>query len=465
MKQLILSLLVFFAIVSTAFAQSHQTQKQTQQALFDSLWKADRTLFLAGKLDSLPKLNTRLLQLAEKIKEDSTYMWAYNAIGNYFASKANYSLALEYDFKAAQLAEEKLAGYAAVLDANLAGVYDFLGNYTAALYYLRKGQRVLSGDKINGKVYVPIVFATVYNDMNKPDSALKYIQQAYQQSLAPRKADIRENNNMNQGMMYRNFGRVYDQLHESELVGYYYKKGIRFCDSLKLPRVLEQLLNDYCAYLVKQNKYADAKIYGIKSFTTGRISGYKRFTADAADQLFNLYRLQGREDSAYYYLQAKNLYQDSILAEQKTNQMQAVIASQQLKETEQSAKAAREAEERSHNITYAAIAFGIVVFIMVFLLLSRSIIVNTRTIEIVGVVGLLIVFEFINLVAHPYLAHLTNDSPILMLLILVFIAALIAPLHHKLDQWIKHRLVEKNKAIRLAAAKRTIEQLEGRDGV
>ncbi|HZX59165.1 MAG TPA: hypothetical protein VFE54_10575 [Mucilaginibacter sp.] len=461
MKQLILALLVFFMIVSTASAQSHQTPKQTQQTLFDSLWYVNRKLFLAGKLDSLPTLNIRLLQLAEKIKEDSTYMWAYNAIGNYFTSKANYSLALDYDFRAAQIAEEKLPGCAAVLDANLAGVYNFLENYNLALYYLRKGQRFLSVDRINGKVYVPIVFATVYSDMNKPDSALKYIQQAYQLSLGPQKPDIRVNNSMNQGMIYRNFGRIYNQLREPELVSYYYKKGIRFCDSVKLPRVLEQLLNDYSAYLVKEKKYAEAKNYGIKSFTTGRSSGYKKFTADAADQLFNLYKLQGRDDSAYYYLQAKNLYQDSILAEQKTNQLQAVIASQQLKETEQSARAARDAEERTHNIEYAAIALGIVIFIMLFLLLSRSIIVNTRTIEIVGVVGLLIVFEFINLVVHPYLAEFTHDSPVLMLLILVLIAAVIVPLHHRLEYWIKHKLVEKNKAIQLAAAKRTIEKLEG----
>ena len=98
---------------------------------------------------------------------------------------------------------------------------------------------------------------------------------------------------------------------------------------------------------------------------------------------------------------------------------------------------------------------------MLFLLLSRSIIVNTRVIEVVGVIGLLILFEFINLVIHPYLAEFTNDSPLLMLLILVAIAAIIVPVHHRLEHWIKHKLVEKNKTIRLEAAKRTIEQLGG----
>lgn len=74
--------------------------------------------------------------------------------------------------------------------------------------------------------------------------------------------------------------------------------------------------------------------------------------------------------------------------------------------------------------------------------------------------GLLIVFEFINLLIHPYLITFTNDSPIFMLIVLVVVAALLIPLHHKLEKWIKEKMVEKNKAIRLAAAKKAIEKLE-----
>jgi hypothetical protein len=78
------------------------------------------------------------------------------------------------------------------------------------------------------------------------------------------------------------------------------------------------------------------------------------------------------------------------------------------------------------------------------------------------VLGLLAVFEFINLYIHPYLAHITNDSPVLMLLILIGIGALLVPLHHRLEKWMTKVMVEKNKKIRLAAAKRTIEQLENK---
>jgi hypothetical protein len=112
------------------------------------------------------------------------------------------------------------------------------------------------------------------------------------------------------------------------------------------------------------------------------------------------------------------------------------------------------------DIQYALIALGILSLLILYLLLSRSFITNTKLIEFFGVIGLLIVFEFLNLLLHPFLTRLTNNSPILMLLALVCIASLLVPLHHKLEKWATGKLVEKNKQIRLAAAEKTIKQLE-----
>jgi NADH:ubiquinone oxidoreductase subunit 3 (subunit A) len=70
-----------------------------------------------------------------------------------------------------------------------------------------------------------------------------------------------------------------------------------------------------------------------------------------------------------------------------------------------------------------------------FLLLSRSIIVSHNIVEFAGVVILLVVFEFINLLLHPFLQSVTHDSPVFMLLALVAIAVLIVPFHHRLEKW------------------------------
>ena len=123
-------------------------------------------------------------------------------------------------------------------------------------------------------------------------------------------------------------------------------------------------------------------------------------------------------------------------------------------------KQKQEEEQRKENIQYAIIALGLVISIMLFLLLSRCIIANERLIKLLGVLSLLILFEFLNLVLHPFLQKITNNTPVLMLMALVAIAAILVPLHHRLEQWATHGLVEKNKQIRLAAAKKTIEKLE-----
>jgi hypothetical protein len=70
------------------------------------------------------------------------------------------------------------------------------------------------------------------------------------------------------------------------------------------------------------------------------------------------------------------------------------------------------------------------------------------------------VFKFLKLLLHPFLERITHYSSVLLLLALVGIAALLVPLHHKVEHWATAKLVEKNKKIRLANAKKTIGELE-----
>ena len=180
----------------------------------------------------------------------------------------------------------------------------------------------------------------------------------------------------------------------------------------------------------------------------------------AAGFLKRVYETLKNTDSAYYYLQLQYAFRDSVFSREKTNRIQSLEFSEQIRITEEEVKKIKEEEQRKENIQYALIALGIITFIITFLLLSRSIIINAKVIEFLGVIALLLVFEFLNLLLHPFLERMTHHSPVLMLLALVCIAALLVPLHHYLQKMITHKLVEKNKQIRLEAAKKTIEELE-----
>jgi NADH:ubiquinone oxidoreductase subunit 3 (subunit A) len=151
---------------------------------------------------------------------------------------------------------------------------------------------------------------------------------------------------------------------------------------------------------------------------------------------------------------------DSVFNQTNINKIQALAFNEQIRKIDEEAKLAVAEEERRQNIQYALIALGIITFLILFLLLSRSFITNTKLIEFFGVIALLLVFEFLNLLLHPFLERITHHSPVLMLLALVCIAALLVPLHHRVEKWATAKLVEKNKQVRLASAKKTIEELE-----
>jgi hypothetical protein len=461
MKPLFIFIILLFAFVANVFSQSYHKSKNPLQSRFDSLRIVNRNYYLKGKIDSMPTSNALLLQLAAKLHNDSSISRSYGAVANYFWSKGDYSRALEYDVKAMEAADHGYTPASATFRGNIANIYIALGDYDVALRHLHNAEKYLVYDTVLSRAFIPTTLASAYIELKKPDSALKYVQLAFRVNTDLARKNIKDpvvKNTITAGMgsIYGTFARVYDLLHKPEQVNYYYRKAIRYGDSLNLQGITTRTSIRYGRYLSGQQKYDEAKNYGIQGINTALKDHFKDIVVDASGLLYNLYDRENNRDSAYYYLKIKNLYQDSISAEQKANQLQGLIMNQHLKEVEQQAKAEQDAEQRHRNIVYAIIALGLVIFIIFFLLLTRSIVVNPRMIETVGVVGLLIMFEFINLVIHPYLAEFTNESPLPMLLILVAIAAVIVPLHHRLEHWIKHRLVEKNQMIRLAKTTRTI---------
>ena len=110
-----------------------------------------------------------------------------------------------------------------------------------------------------------------------------------------------------------------------------------------------------------------------------------------------------RTDSAYYYSRMEAAINAQIFSENNINKIQVFAFNEQIRNIEKIAKKTAEAQQRKQNIQYPLLAPGIITFIIFFLLLSRSFITNTKMIEFFGVIALLIVFEFLNLLLHPFL--------------------------------------------------------------
>lgn len=397
-------------------------------------------------------------RIAQQLKNDSLLAISTNVIGNYFRGKGDYPSALDYFFKAIPLAEKaKDKRRISSLYFDIAECYYNLQNLDECYKYAIIGQQNLPDKDSPMYDFMATQFhrtmGNYYLKKNMPDSALKQIHE-----LEEENSRLKKPNYILYG--YIQSGTAYSQLGENDLAEIYFKKAGALSDSIATPLMILVFNNAYIPYLLATNQLEKARLQAFQLMNIGNHVGNNLTMLNADGFLSQVYNKLHQPDSAYYYLSMESSLKDSVFNQTNINKIQALAFNEQIRKIDEEARQAAADEQRKQNLQYALIALGIITLLTLYLLLSRSFITNTKLIEFFGVVALLIVFEFLNLLLHPFLERVTNHSPILMLLALVCIAALLVPLHHRVEKWATAKLVEKNKAIRLAAAKKTIEQLE-----
>jgi hypothetical protein len=426
-------------------------QAKTPLDKFAALYSASTFYLNILNVAGMGEVGKEELVIAQELRNDSLMQYAYNMLGLFFEAKSDYKPSLEFLLKSFHIAESrKNFASMAALTNNISIIYADIKNYTQSLNYLRKSELFCQLPEVKQK-RPELIIATHINlgedfiSNNQPDSALKYIQLANAETITA-------NDVASETEVLADFGWVYEKLQQNDLAESYYRKSITYADSLQLLQYIADNAFHFSNFLSQQKRYAEADAMALKSMRAAKLYDYKNGIINAAGVLRNAYFQMNKQDSAYYYANMEVNYRDTVYNEQNLNQMQDMTFSEQVRQTEENQKLTEEHEKAKHNIEYAAITIGIITFIILFLLLTHSIIASARTIEVFGIIGLLITFEFINLVLEPYLISVTNDSPLLMLLALVLVAALLVPAHHYLEEWISHQLVEKNKKLKIAAA-------------
>jgi hypothetical protein len=287
--------------------------------------------------------------------------------------------------------------------------------------------------------------------MSNQDSALWYFQRSYEYFNA-------SNDKYQLNVALNGLADIQSKLGNNEIaLGYYreaWRNGINYKDSFVLSYTHLQM-----AQFFRQQNLADSTIFHAQQslFSAQHANVLENIIA-SGKLLSALYETRENKESLRY-LKISQAANDSLFGRDKTMQLQNMFFNETEREREVSDQKRKADAERKENLEYVLIALGIVTILIIYLLLSRSFITSSRVIEFFGVIALLIVFEFLNLLLHPFFEKITSHSPIWMLIALVCIAALLVPLHHRLGKWITAKMVEKNKKIRLSNAKKTIEQL------
>jgi tetratricopeptide (TPR) repeat protein len=396
----------------------------------------------------------KLLLQSQKNKDKIAEAMALSAIGGDYRSFGNTSKSLEYNFRAMALAQETgNERLIANTKFNLAHNYKDQADYPKAIRLYLSVEESASKVKDNIlQIWALGNLAEVYLSMDKIDSALMYAQRDYEFCMQIHYYDYL-------GYTFENLGSIQGKMGNLSLAISYFNLTIQEGLKANSPKQLNWAYTAVAQYYHDINQNDSSAVYAKKAIAVVQNTAFSNYSIKPSKLLFDIYR-NSNIDSAYKYSEIFRIANDSLFSAKTIQQTQLMTFEDDLRQKELASEKLKAEEQRKQNIQYVLIALGIIIFIILFLLLSRSFITSTRLIEFLGVLALLIVFEFLNLLLHPFLEGVTNHTPLLMLLALVCVAALLVPFHYRVEKWSTAKLVEKNKKIRLANAKKTIEKLE-----
>lgn len=391
--------------------------------------------------------------LSNSLHNDTARVRGMNALAFSLFVVGNYSTAMKIALQSLALAgkENYTRGIASTYSI-IGNIYRRQGSYKNAIAYLWNAKTL--AETLQIKPFLANTLSTLgmtYLDNRQTDSAMYYLQAAYQLAVEVKTPDL--------SLFYNRMGDLQYELQNPTLALEYYR--LASATALKTGNSRWLCLNYVSvASVFKKEAQLDSSIaYARQALVLGQ-NRFLQQQLQASTILSDVYAKQNHSDSSLKYLRLSLAIKDSMQNNQEEADIQNLLFEERVQKKEVEEEVATAKEERNRNLQYAAIALGLVGFLIAFLLFSHSVLANQRVIRFLGVLSLLVLFEFINLLLHPYVGNLTHHSPVLMLLFMVCLAALLIPLHHKLEHWITHKMVAKNNRIRLAAAKRTIAQLE-----
>ena len=460
------SVLLLFLLVtgSTGFAQNKKidslkqlvAHSKSDTASSKYLWRIAQ-IYLDRKKqeDSTLFYAAQGYELAEK-HDFLIGMWVNLAVRcNVYERHGNYQkiLGLYLDFL--KICEEKkdMQVTARVLQY-ISDLYIKLEDYDQAIAYSKRNMPIIlesgvGGGWLSGNLYS---IGKSFIQLHEPDSALAYFQRGFE--LASQNRSHRPHDGWFDQFLV-GLGMANQRLGNSDIALAYFDKAISN---------EKQYDNDLLYFAYMQKAELLRSLNKTDSSAANYIKALQLISGNLNDQvliykgLASIYLAKDPARSAKYF-SSEQMLRDSIFASDRLKAIQTLTYNEEERQKELANSLRVEAEEHKTNIANASITIGIIGFLILFLLLSRSVIVNEKWIRFLGIVGLLVLFEFINLLLHPVVEHLTNHSSFYMLILMVGVAALLVPLHHKIEKWVTGKMVEKNRRIRIEAARKTLEQL------
>ena len=282
----------------------------------------------------------------------------------------------------------------------------------------------------------------LYGQQNEYEKAHEY----YARAL---KMDSLTGNLSGVASSLNNIGRILKRKGEKEKAMSHYLKSLAIRDSMNNQRAATSVLINIADLEMENGDRPGAILHANQSLELAQELGYPDRISGAASLLSEIYKISKNYSMALDMYELHISMRDSInneetqkatIRQQTKYEFEKMQLVKDQREKDQKRKA-KEARQRRDNLQYSVILLGLLVLGSLVMGLGKLSL-STRMAEGLIFFSFLILFEFLLVLADPYLEGWSGGAPGIKLLFNAGIAALIFPLHAFFETKLKGRLVK-----------------------
>lgn len=435
--------LIFLLSINTSYAQRQKAdsldnllaaaKSDTNKVLF--MWQLADAVSMYQP-DTALKTAQQALFLAKRTRYIEGESRSLGIIAEVFRKIGNYPRALEFNIKKLELEEKRNNPYnlASVL-MNIGIVYVFQEEYQKGLYYYSRADSIITAYNIEPFKYnIALNIGDVYNRLNITDSAYAYFNKSLDIANKLKDGDYI-------GTSMTGLAHTYVKQQNYPFALLYYQTAIPYLKAAHDDDIFCEATLGLAGLFQKLNQNDSVVHYAQLSVNTAKRAGFLAHELEAAEMLSDYYTKNKKIDSAFLYMNYVRNLNDTINSRDKIREIQIISSNEQLRQAEIEENKQIALRERSQQLQLLFIAMFIVFLFLVTLILSR-IRISIRVVKVLGIVSLLMFFEYLTLLLHPYVKEITHHTPVFEIVVFVAIAAILIPAHHRLEHWLIERLTK-----------------------
>ncbi|MBL4577231.1 MAG: tetratricopeptide repeat protein [Flavobacteriales bacterium] len=400
--------------------------------------------YLKGDFPQALEYQFKALKMNKELGRKVSISSNLGNIGIVYKQQGDYPKALEYYFQSLKMDEELGVknGIAANL-SNIALIYSTQGDYPNALKHYFKALNLYEElDNKAGMAVVPGLIGIVYLEQEDYPKALEYFLNALKLNEDLGNKSYLAGNLINIAGIYYSDGNYPKALE-------YSLKALEMGEELGDKLGISGNLGNIGSLYTRMGEFKKAENTLQKALSMSKEIGAKENLKNQYENLSNLYDTTNRPTQAFEAYKLHISYRDSIdneentKAQTRTEMKYEYEKAQLVKEQEEKeiARVLAEATSRRDNLQYSIVLICLLVIGLIVAMLGRLSL-PIRLAEGLIFFAFLILFEFILVLADPYVDNWTGGAPGLKLMINACVAALIFPLHAFFEAKLKGRLVK-----------------------